>query len=69
MNSTGKERKEKEITGADTEFEWQIREMSAQEQFHKDNNRHLSLDSQIILLFLGFSPLISSIFHILKRES
>ncbi len=25
-------------------------------QFHKDNNRHLSLDSQISLLPLGFSP-------------
>ena len=27
--------------------------------FHKDNNRHLSLDSQISLLPLGFSPLPS----------
>ena len=27
-------------------------------QFHKDNNRHLSLDSQISLLPLGFSPAI-----------
>jgi len=34
-----------------------LREEDAQrQQFHKDNNRHLSLDSQISLLPLGFSP-------------